>query len=107
MSSGNFKRAGSYIDHPDWIKKKKATINPKDTDYKCFQYAATVGLNYKENKWNPERNSNIKPFINKYNWKGINYSSKIDDWKRFEKNNLITALNIFYIKEKKNQHIKT
>ena len=23
----NFKRGGSYIDSPDWIKKKKATIN--------------------------------------------------------------------------------
>ena len=24
----NFKRTGSYIDSPDWIKSKKATINP-------------------------------------------------------------------------------
>ena len=46
------------------------------------------------------RVSNIKPFINKYNWKGINYSSKIDDWKMFEKNNPTMALNILYIKEK-------
>ena len=37
----SFKRGGSYIDSPDWIKKKKATINPKNTDDKCFQYAAT------------------------------------------------------------------
>ena len=48
-------------------------------DDKCFQYAATVPLNYKEIKWNPERVSNIKPLINKYNWKGINCPSKIDD----------------------------
>ena len=27
----NFKRGGSYIDSPDRIKKKKATINPKNT----------------------------------------------------------------------------
>ena len=26
----NFKRGGSYINSPDWIKKKKATINPKN-----------------------------------------------------------------------------
>ena len=69
-------------------------------DDKWFQYAATVALNYEEIKWNPERVSNIKPFINKYNWKGINYPSKIDDWKTFEKNNLTIALNILYIKEK-------
>ena len=24
----NFKRGGSYIDSPDWIKSKKATTNP-------------------------------------------------------------------------------
>ena len=81
----NFRRGGSYIDSQDWIKMK-ATINPKNKDDKCFQYAATVTLNYEEIKWNPERVSNIKPFINKYNWKGINYLSKIDDWKTFEKN---------------------
>ena len=52
------------------------------------------------NESNPEIVSNIKPFINKYNWKGINYSSKLDDWKTFEKNNPAIALNILYIKEK-------
>ena len=35
----NFRRGGSYIDSPDWIKKEKATIDPKDKDDKCFQYA--------------------------------------------------------------------
>ena len=49
----NFKLGGSYIDSPDWIKKKKAAINPKNNDNKCFQYAATVVLNYEEIKWNP------------------------------------------------------
>ena len=44
--------------------------------------------------------SNIERFINKYNWKGINYPSKIADWKMFEKNNLTIVLSIFYIKEK-------
>ena len=81
----DFECGGSYIVSPDWIKKKKAAIHPKNEDDKCFQYAATVALNYEKIKWNPERFSNIKPFINKYNWKKINYPSKIDDWKRFEK----------------------
>ena len=42
----------------------------------------------------------MKPFINRYNWKGKNYPSKIDDWKTFEKNDPTIALNILYIKEK-------
>ena len=96
----NFKDGGSYLDSPDWIKKKKVTINPKNTDDKCFQYAATSALNYEEIKWNPEKISNIKPFINKYNWKGKNYPSKIHDWETFEKNNPAIALNISYIREK-------
>ena len=47
-----------------------------------------------------EKVSIIKPFINKYYWEGINYPSKIDDWKMFEKNNQKIALDILYIKEK-------
>ena len=66
-------RGGSYIDSPDWIKKKKATINPKKTDDERLQYAETVAINYKEMESNSERVSSIKPFMNKYNWVGINY----------------------------------
>ena len=36
----------------------------------------------------------IKPFINKYNWEGINFSSEKDDWKKIEKINVIIALNV-------------
>ena len=65
----NCKRGGSYIDSPDQKKKKKATINPKNTDDK------SVAFDYEESEWNPEITSNI-PLITKYNWKGINYPSK-------------------------------
>ena len=44
----HFKRWGSYINSPDWIKKKKAAITPTNTNDKCFQYAETVALNYGE-----------------------------------------------------------
>ena len=38
---------GPYIDSPDWIKHKKATINPMNKmDNKFFQYAATLTLNH-------------------------------------------------------------
>ena len=95
-----FKRGGLYIDSPDCIKKKKTIINQKNEDDKCLQYAATVALNYKEIESHPERVSNIKPLMNKYNQEGINYPSKTDDWKTFEKNNPTLALNILDVKEK-------
>ena len=50
----NFKHDGSYVNSSDQIKKKK-TINPKNTGDKCFQYAATVALSYKEIESHPER----------------------------------------------------
>ena len=44
-------RGGSYIDSPDWIKNKKAAVNPiNKKDNKCFQYTVTVALNYEEIK---------------------------------------------------------
>ena len=33
----NFTCGSSYIDSPNWIKNKKATLNPKNEDDKCFQ----------------------------------------------------------------------
>ena len=56
-------RDGLYIDSPKWLKNKKVTINPKNNDDKCFEYAVTVALNYQNIKNNPERISKIKPFI--------------------------------------------
>ena len=38
-------RGGSYIDSSKWLKDKKSTINKKNNDYKCFQYAVTLALN--------------------------------------------------------------
>ena len=38
--------------------------------------------------------------MNKYNWKGMNYPSKICEQKTFEKNNPTTAPNIYYSKER-------
>ena len=89
-------RGGSYIDSPKWFKNKKSTINPKNNDYKCFQYAATLALNLDKTKKDPQRISKIKLFIEQYNWKDIDFPSTSKDWKKFELNNEI-ALNIFVL----------
>ena len=51
----NLNRSGSYVDSPKWLKHKKATINPKNDDDKCFQYAITAALNIEQIKSHPER----------------------------------------------------
>ena len=90
-------RGRSYIDSPDWIKKKKATINPKNEDNECLKYAITVALNHEKIKKDPQRISKIKPFIDNYNWKDIEFPSYSKDWKKFEQNNKTIALNIFFV----------
>ena len=62
-------KVGSYIYSPEWLKNKKTTINPKNNDDKCFQYALTVAFNYEQIKKDAQRISKTKPFIDQYNWK--------------------------------------
>ena len=96
-------RGVSYIDYPDWITNKKATINSVNkNDNKCLQYTVSATLNHEEIKKDPQRITKIKPFINKYHWEGINFLSKKDDWKKFEKNHLTIDLNVLYAKKRKN-----
>ena len=87
---------GSYIDSPKWLKDKKSTVNQKNNDNKCFQYDVTLALNIDKINDHPERISKIKPFIEKYNWKDIDFPSTSKDWKTFELNNEV-ALNILYV----------
>ena len=93
----NLNRGGSYIDSPKWLKNKKATINPKINDGKCFQYALTISLNYEKIKKDPQRISKINSFIEQYDWKEINFPSHKKNWKRFELNNKSITLNILYV----------
>ena len=48
-------RGGSYIDSPKWLKDKKSTINPKNNDHKCFQYAVTLALNLDKINKHPQK----------------------------------------------------
>ena len=91
------KRGKSYIKSPEWLRNKRATINPKNKDNKCFQYSITVALNHQNIENHPERIPNIKPFINQYKWEGIDFPAGIKDWKKFERNNKTIAINTSFI----------
>ena len=67
---------GLYIESPDWIKNKKATINPKNkNDDNCMHYAISIALNYEKIDNHQDKKSKIKPLINMYDWKDINIPS--------------------------------
>ena len=97
LNKVSLSRGRSYIDSPKWLKNKKATLNPKNNDDKCFQYALTVALNYEKIKKDSQRISKIKPFIDQYSWKDIDFPQHSKDWKKFESYNKLIALNILYV----------
>ena len=72
-------RGGPYTDSPKWLTNKTSTINPNNNDYKCFQYAVTLALNLDKINKNSRRISKIKPFIEEYNWKDIDFPSTSKD----------------------------
>ena len=91
-------RGISYINSPEWIKNKRVTINPQNTeDNNCFQYAIATALNHQNIDHHPERISRLTPFINNYNWKYIEFPSHSKDWRKFECNNKTIALNELYV----------
>ena len=90
-------RGSSYIDSPEWLKNKKATINPKNKkDDNCFQFAIAIALHYQQINNHPEEIYNIKTFISKHNWKEINFPSHKEDWNNFEKNNKLIVLHVLF-----------
>ena len=92
------KRGSSYKPSPKWIKNKKSTINPQNIeDNNCFQYSIVAALNHQKIPNHPERISNLKPFINTYNWNNLEFPAGHKDYSAFEKNNSVIALNIIYI----------
>ena len=78
----------SELNSLGWLRgKKKAIININNNYNNNFQTIES----------NPQRISKLKPYINKYNWKGINFPATPKDWKKFELNNKTIALNLLYI----------
>ena len=95
----DLKRSVSYIETPEWLIKKGATINRQNDDDKYFQYAITIVLNYGEIGNHHQRVNKVKPFVNQYCWKDINFPSHVDDWKNFALKNKSTTLNVLYVPE--------
>ena len=68
------------LDSPKWLQNKKAIINLKNNDDKCFQYPVTAALNYQNIKNNPERIPKLKSFIDHYNWEEIEFTLHKKVW---------------------------
>ena len=81
--------------------KKEAIVDNNDNNDKDFQNALDDALNYQTIEKDSQRKSKLKPYINKYNWKGIEFPAGSKEQQKFERNNNTITLNMLYVKQKK------
>ena len=62
--------------------KKEAIINNNNNN-NDFQNALDDALKYQNIEKDPQRISKVKPYINKYNWKGIDFPTVSKSWAGF------------------------
>ena len=75
------------------MRKKGAAINPKnEDDSNCFQCGITIALSHQNIGNHPEKILNIKPFIDQYNWQGINFPVHQNGQEESEKSKNIMAI---------------
>ena len=58
----NLTRGSSYVPLPDWLAKKDAIINPKNSDMKCFKWAVIAAMKWREIGDHPERISKLRRY---------------------------------------------
>ena len=86
-------KAGSYIDLPKALKNKKAIINMKNEDDKCFMWSVLRGLNLKD-KNNDRIDEDLKSKEDTLNMKGIKYPVDFQGIDRFESQNPDISISI-------------
>ena len=89
----------SYIDLPKWLKDKKAIINIKNKDDKCFLWCILRYL-YPRDR-DQERINDLKKYEFSLNTKGITFPIKENDINKSENLNPdLPGINVFYLDEK-------
>ena len=96
----NLTRGSSYVPLPDWLMKKKAIINPKNSDMECFKWAVIAAMKWEEVGNNPERVSKLKRYEGEFDWSGLEFPVSFRDINKFERNNEI-GVNILAVENKK------
>ena len=91
-------KGGFYLPLPEFIQKKKAIINIKNEDDKCFLWSVLRYLHPKE--IHGEIISDLEKYENDLNFKEINFPVKVKDIRKFEKQNPdLPQINIFSLNE--------
>ena len=80
----NLTRGSSYIPLPDWLAKKGAIINPKNSDMECFKWAVIAAMKWRDIGKNPQRISKLRRYEDDFDWTKVKFPASFRDIKRFE-----------------------
>ena len=90
----NPNNGSSYIDLPSWIKNKKAIVNIKNNDDKCFLWCILRYLHPRDR--DEERIKDLEKYEFSLNTKGITFPMKVNNITQFEKlNPELPGINVF------------
>ena len=78
----------------EWLRGRKEAIINSDNN---LRKALDDALNFQNTERDPQRKSKIMPYIDKYNWKEIEFPAGSKDWKKTEQNNKAIALNVLFV----------
>ena len=101
----NLTSGSSYVPLPDWLTKKKAIINPKNSDMECFKWAVIAAMKWEEIGNNPERVSKLRRYEEDFDWSDIEFPVSFRDINKFERNNEI-GVNILAVENKKHIYVE-
>ena len=85
----NLTRGSSYLPLSDWLVRKKAIVNPHNDDEECFKWSVIAAEN--AGLKDPQRVSNLRKFMDNYDWSGVEFPVSIKDIGKFETRNNISV----------------
>ena len=85
----NLMRGSSYLPLPDWLVRKKTIVNPHNDDEECFKWLVIAAEN--AGMKDPQRVSDLRKFMDNYDWSGLEFPVSIKDIGKFETRNNISV----------------
>ena len=98
-------RATSYIPLPTWIQNRKAVINIKNEDEKCFLWSVIAGLYGDSHVRHRERVSHYLKYEKEFNLRGISFPMALKDIPKFEWLNNV-SISVYRYREGKAENQK-
>lgn len=102
ISKINPSTGSSYVPLPEYVASKKAVINIKNTDNKCFLYSVLCAIN--DIKIHPERVSHYTKLMDTLKWKEEEMPMDINKIMFFEKRNNL-RINVYGLEYEESESI--